>query len=104
MQTPDAMLIDATDPWRLSWMTFGPYDDGWLKPHVPARIRLFPTPGQRVPTVHYLYLQVWAPPGVTHSPFGVLTNRTRFSGSASDSGALFVQLAPGLRAARRLLG
>ena len=40
--TGPAELIDADMPWRASFLTFGTYDDGWLKPKRPAVIRALP--------------------------------------------------------------
>jgi hypothetical protein len=41
------LLIDAGKRWRTDWLTFGLYDDGWTRPGVVARVRVFPYPGQR---------------------------------------------------------
>ena len=43
----DFLLVKAVRPWRAQWLSFGLYDDGWTKPGVTARIRIFPAPGQR---------------------------------------------------------
>ncbi len=32
-------------PWRADWVTDGIYGDGWTRPHVPARIRVYAKPG-----------------------------------------------------------
>ena len=34
--TRGAMLIEAEQPWRTDWLTFGLYDDGWSRPGVPG--------------------------------------------------------------------
>ena len=50
---PDVTLTDANEPWRADWMSFGLYDDGWTKPGVTVRVRIFPAPGQRGSVVRY---------------------------------------------------
>jgi hypothetical protein len=56
-------LIRAGRRWRAAWLTLGAYDDGWTRPGVPARIRVFATPGQRAPEIRYLTVQAEDPPG-----------------------------------------
>ncbi|HEY4347114.1 MAG TPA: hypothetical protein VGM80_05950 [Gaiellaceae bacterium] len=54
---PDGyLLIHAEEPWRTDWMTFGLYDDGWTKPGVTARVRVFPAlhqAGARIRTIQF---------------------------------------------------
>ena len=83
MQTQEVMLIDAPLPWRASWLTVGPYDDGWLKPAVAARIRIFPAVGQREPRIQRLTLQISTADGVTGRPFVTVSNLARFAGVAA---------------------
>jgi hypothetical protein len=83
LQTQEVMLIDAPLPWRASWLTSGPYDDGWLKPGVPARIRIFPTSSERAPRIQRLTLQITAADGVSGMPFVVTSNLERVAGAAS---------------------
>lgn len=83
VQTQEVMLIDAPSPWRASWLTLGPYDDGWLPPGVPARIRIFPTTGQREPRIQRLTLQISTADGITGRPFVAVSNLTRFAGVAA---------------------
>jgi Dolichyl-phosphate-mannose-protein mannosyltransferase len=94
VQNEQAMLIDATMPWRLSWISFGLADDGWMRPHVAARIRVFGSIGQRAARIHYLYLQIWAPGGVASRAFEVRTNVTDDRGHASDGSTSFVNRLP----------
>lgn len=88
--TGPAELIDADMPWRASFLTFGTYDDGWLKPKQPAVIRVFPTPGETRPRIHTLSLQVWAPSDVVRRPFSVRSNEGVYRGVASNAGTTFV--------------
>jgi hypothetical protein len=83
-------LIDAGSPWRASFLTFGAYSDGWLRPHAPATIRVFSVPGQRQPRILSLYLQIWAPSNVASRPFTVRSNADRFHGTATNQHTVFV--------------
>ncbi len=81
---PDVTLTAATLPWRLDWLTFGLFDDGWTKPGVPARVRLFPTRGQRRSVVRYLTFQVHPPDPVDTRAFTVRSNLETRQGEASN--------------------
>ena len=87
-------LIDADQPWRLSYLTRGAYDDGWLMPGRPATIRLFPSPGQRGSRIHYLNLQIWAPRDVASRPYEVRSNLRRLRRVASNSRTEYVNALP----------
>ena len=58
-------LIDAGKHWRLSWLTFGLYDDGWTEPGVPMRMRLYPAPGQKTPNLRTVAFVLRPPVGVS---------------------------------------
>jgi hypothetical protein len=58
-------LIDAGTHWRLSWLTFGLYDDGWTEPGVPMRMRIYPAPGQKTPTLRTVAFVLRPPAGVS---------------------------------------
>jgi len=88
-QTPEAMVIRAETPWRLSWMTTGLYDDGWMKPRVPAKIRVYASRGQRHPLVYVLSLQATAPDGVSARTFTVASNLEKFHGTATAGATTF---------------
>ena len=83
--TRDTMLIEATMPWRAEWLTFGLTDDGWTKPGVTARVRIFAFPGQRGAVTRTLTLGVMAPSPVTARPFIVVSNRGRSEGVANGA-------------------
>jgi hypothetical protein len=68
------LLIDAGNAWRADWLTSGLYVDGWTKPGVTARVRVFAAPGQRRPVTRYVSFQVQAPPGVMRRPVEVASN------------------------------
>ncbi len=94
VQTQQALLIDATRPWRLSWMTFGLSDDGWLQSRAPARIRVFSLAGQKEARTLEVSLQIQVPGGVSGRPFRVRTNLAHFAGIASDTQTTFVNSVP----------
>lgn len=93
-QTGQAMLIDAVEPWRLAWLSFGLYDDGWMPPHQTAHIRVYASPGQHRPSIHYLNIQVWAPSGVARRRFVVTSDLASRHELASDTGTTFVNTLP----------
>jgi hypothetical protein len=93
-QTNGAQLVRARRPWQASFVTLGTYDDGWLRPGAPATVRVYPVPGQRRPRIHFLSLQVWAPPGIASRPFQVRTNLIRYSGAATNTRTTFVNALP----------
>ncbi len=77
---PSTLLIKVTQPWRLDWSTAGLYDDGWTKPRTVARIRIFPTPGQRGPETRGLTVELRAPPTVAVPQYTVIANLSRVTG------------------------
>jgi hypothetical protein len=85
--TPEAMLIHAATPWRADWLSFGLYDDGWTKPRVPGRVRIFALSRQRGPLLRYLSFQIWAPGGVARRPFTVRSNLQTRQGVAGSATA-----------------
>jgi hypothetical protein len=89
VQTPEVMVIRAARPWRLSWMTTGLYDDGWMRPSTPATIRVFASPGQRRPLAYLLTLQLTAPDGITSRDFTVTSNLETLRGAAHGGETTF---------------
>ena len=81
--TRNTLLIDATMPWHAQWLSFGLTDDGWTKPGVPARIRIFSSPRQRGSVTRTLTLGVLAPASTKIRPFTVVSNRARVRGVAN---------------------
>ena len=73
--TPEVMVIDAgSKPWRLYWLTFKLYDDGWTQPDLTARIRVYRAAGQQGARIRTLTFQVQAPDGPS-LPFFVDSNQ-----------------------------
>jgi hypothetical protein len=56
-------LIRAGRRWRAAWLMLGDYDDGWTRPGVTARVRVFATPGQRAPEIRFLTVRAEGPAG-----------------------------------------
>jgi hypothetical protein len=87
---PDVTLTRADEPWRADWLSFGLYDDGWTKPGVTARVRIFPEPGQRGPVVRYLTLQLQPPDPVVARSFVVTSDLQTQRGVAVNTHTTFV--------------
>jgi hypothetical protein len=64
-------LVKPDQPWRADWTTTGLYDDGWTKPGVTARIRVYAYPGQDRRVTRAVTVSVFAPPGISARPFTV---------------------------------
>ncbi len=77
-------LIDAAEPWRTDWLSFGLYDDGWTRPGVTARVRVFATPDQRAPVLRGITFGVRAPDGVASRSFELSSNQGVVHGTASQ--------------------
>jgi hypothetical protein len=86
-QNGAAMLVEAEQPWRTDWLTSGLYDDGWMLPNRPTRVRVFAVPGQRGAITRTLTLQLRTPPNVEGATFTVRSNLGRAEGEvpADDS-------------------
>jgi hypothetical protein len=68
-----AMLIDAGAHWRLAWATSGLYDDGWTRPGVTMRMRIYPYAGQRRPRLRTVAFVLRAPVDVPRRPIALST-------------------------------
>jgi hypothetical protein len=60
----NAFLVRPEQPWRADWTTTGLYDDGWTKPGVVARIRVYSYPGQDRRVRRTVSVSAYAPSGV----------------------------------------
>jgi hypothetical protein len=80
-------LIDAERPWRTDWLSFGLYDDGWTRPGVTARVRVFATPDQHGAVLRGITFGVRAPAGVASRPFVVSSDQGIVRGSATSDTA-----------------
>src|SRR5581483_8058365 len=78
-------LIRATIPWRTDWLTYGLTDDGWTRPGVTARVRVFSTPEQRTAVIRYVTLQLWVPNGVTSRPYRLASGAANVHGVATNA-------------------
>lgn len=54
-------IIFPDRPWRADWVSYGLYPDGWTRPGVTARFRIFPEPHQQRPLLRTLHLTLQAP-------------------------------------------
>jgi hypothetical protein len=79
---PGVYLIQAEEPWRTDWLTFGLTDDGWTKPGVTARVRVFSAPGQRGARARTVQIAFRAPDGVASRPVEIESNSARWQGDA----------------------
>jgi len=82
----DVELVEANEPWRAAWISFGLYDDGWTKPGVTARIRVFPYPGQRRARIRVFAFAVHSP--TPSQPLRVVSNVDRWIGEARNAQTL----------------
>jgi hypothetical protein len=71
----NVFLVEPERPWRADWTTTGLYDDGWTKPGVVARIRVYAYPGQDRRVTRTLTVSAFAPSGVTSRPLIVGASR-----------------------------
>jgi hypothetical protein len=73
----EAYLVEPERPWRAAFVTSGIYGDGWTRPHVPATVRIFASPGQRTAVKRFITIALVAPsPSVDH-PVTVSSNLER---------------------------
>ena len=91
LQTPQILLIKALQPWRTDWLSYGLYDDGWMKPGVTARVRIFSYRGQRRAKIRTLTLQMHGP-NSSQSPYTVVANTGRQTGTATDDATSFARI------------
>ncbi len=89
---PSTLLIDTKQPWRLDWSTAGLYDDGWTKPHVVARVQIYPTPGQRGWETRSLTVELRAPAGSSVPHFTVSSNLSSSRGAIAANGSVTEQI------------
>jgi hypothetical protein len=71
----NVFLVQPERPWRADWTTTGLYDDGWTKPGVVARIRVYAYPGQDRRVIRTLTVSAFAPSGVASRPLIVGSSR-----------------------------
>ena len=84
----NVLLVNATRPWRTDWLTFGLTDDGWTRPGVPARIRVFAAPGQRTAVSRTLSLAVRAPESAPRAQFTVRSSVASWQDDEANTGTV----------------
>ncbi|MDX6453454.1 MAG: Dolichyl-phosphate-mannose-protein mannosyltransferase [Gaiellaceae bacterium] len=82
--TDGLRLIAAELPWRTDWLSFGLYDDGWTRPGVTARVRIFATPGQRGAVLRGITFGIRAPDDVSSRPFELRSAQAVVRGVAAQ--------------------
>jgi hypothetical protein len=87
-QQYNVLLVDATRPWRTDWLTFGLTDDGWTKPGVVARVRVFAAPGQRSAVSRSLSLAIRGPDGAPRIAFTVRSDVARWQDDEAGGGTV----------------
>jgi hypothetical protein len=90
--TRNTLLLQAAMPWRVDWLTFGLTDDGWTKPHVTARVRVFSFAGQHGSVTRTLTLGVFAPYPIHARPFRAVSNLTTIRGVANGGNRVLAVL------------
>jgi hypothetical protein len=81
--TRGTSLIQADQPWRTDWLTFGLSDDGWTSPGRTGRVRVFATPGQKRSEIRTIGVGVIAPNDVASRPFTLTSNQGTIQGTAN---------------------
>jgi hypothetical protein len=79
-----AWLVRAAEPWRADWITSGLFEDGWTRPGVVAKIKVFAKPGQTTPLRRYVTLAVHAPEQTQNAAIDVSSNVDHWHQSALD--------------------
>jgi hypothetical protein len=86
-------LIDAGSAWRTDWISSGLYDDGWTRPGVTARVRVFAAPDQRAGVVRTLTFGLRPPDDVASRPFELTSNTGAVRGTAASGNSTFASIA-----------
>jgi hypothetical protein len=81
-------LVKAARPWRTDWLTFGLTDDGWTKPGVVARVRVFAAPGQRTGLARSLSLAIRPADSSPRTTFSVRSNVARWEDDEANTGTV----------------
>ena len=87
-QQYNVLLVNATRPWRTDWLTFGLTDDGWTKPGVVGRVRVFAAPGQRTAVSRSLSLAIRAPDSASRIAFTVRSDVARWQDDEANTGTV----------------
>jgi hypothetical protein len=89
----DVLLIDTGGQWRLDWRSFGLYDDGATRPGETARVRIFPTPGQRRPLLRSLTVAARAPVNIPNRLVSVTSNIAKWQAETTNTGTVVNSIA-----------
>ncbi|MBA2383048.1 MAG: hypothetical protein H0V68_00060 [Actinobacteria bacterium] len=69
-----ADIVEPERPWRAAFITYDIYPDGWTRPHLPATIRIFARPRQRVAVKRSLTIALTAPAARLDLPVTISSN------------------------------
>ncbi|MEO5634512.1 hypothetical protein, partial [Gaiella sp.] len=83
-----AYLLQPQVPWRAEWVTSQIYGDGWTKPHVPVRIRVYAKPGQQTALRRFLTLSVASPAPLEPRPLTIRSNLDVWNGFIPPDGSI----------------
>ena len=83
-----AYLFQAAQPWRAAWVAEDIYNDGWTRPHRPARITVFAEPGQRTPVKRFLTFAVASPDSERPRPVEISSNLADIKASVFPNSSL----------------
>ncbi|MBV8080089.1 MAG: glycosyltransferase family 39 protein [Actinobacteria bacterium] len=89
---PPFTVVRTGDPWRLSWVTLGAWDDGWTKPGSVTRVRLFPAAGQTHAEIRYVSFIMRPPGGVVTRLVSIASNVDVWRGAALQAGPVTARL------------
>jgi hypothetical protein len=81
----DLRLVETAQPWQAQWVSFGLYDDGWTRPGVTARIRIFPNRSQRRALKRTFTFAVRAPDSAVRKPVRITSNLDSWTGTATQA-------------------
>jgi hypothetical protein len=79
-------LIRTERPWRVEWLAFDLYRDGWTVPRVVGTIRVFAAPGQTGPMMRFVTVSLRAPRDVAPRSFQVTSNASDWRAEADEKG------------------
>ncbi|HEY3920978.1 MAG TPA: hypothetical protein VGL76_02590 [Gaiellaceae bacterium] len=84
----DVELVDAGAAWRAAWTSSGLYEDGWTRPRVPARFRVYATPGQRHAEKRTLTFVMRPPDAIASAVVSLHSDASSWRGSVVNTGSL----------------
>lgn len=87
-----AVLVDTGGAWHLDWLSTGLDNDGWTKPHVTARVRIYPLAGQHSGVMRSIDIGLRAPDNVPKRRVELASNVDRWRGDAMPGNSVHQQI------------